>query len=73
MNRKLGHLLPDPLPSLIVSKYCANVSFQLSFQVSGCGLDCLAKLEKLIGDVRPEEHSVITANNQIVGQRIEFM
>ena len=63
----------DPLLRFVACEYRVHVSLQQSFQVSGGRLDGLAELEELVGDVRPEEHSVVAADDEVVSQGIEFV
>ena len=63
----------DPLLSFVASEDRIHVSLQLSFQVSGGRLDSFAELEQFVGDVRPEEHRVVTADDEVVSQGIELV
>ena len=63
----------NPLLRFVASEDRVHVSYQQSFQVSGGRLDGLAKLEELVRDVCPEEHRVVTADDEVVSQGIEFV
>ena len=73
IHREPRDFASDPLLRFVASEYRVHIFLQKSFQVSGGRLDGLAKLEEFVGDVRPEEHRVVTADDEVVSQGIELV